>query len=177
MTLSVGADYRAATRSCILAFKRSGSGECGDALVPLAASAIRHTVVDSAVIVPIPSGRATRSKSGVDVAHYFASRARQLNRKHDLDVPVVSLFKARWTGRMQKGQSAAARLQNADNLIRLDRNRVNALKRDRGPSVRVVLFDDVATTGATLLAARAAVRASGLHVGAAAVIAGVTPRG
>jgi len=102
-------------------------------------------------IVPIPSGKAARLRRGFDPV---ASLAKLVAR--DLNVQVQpGLILARET-RDQRALSIDERAANLQGAMRF-----RSTTAFSGP---VILFDDVVTTGATLLEARRAVEAGGINV-------------
>ncbi len=91
----------------------------------------------------IPRSRAALRRHGFDHAREVARRISRLT-----GIPLVRYLK-RSGGREQKQLSADARLENVRGSLSLDRRRAERLR-----GARVVLFDDIATTGASLARSR-----------------------
>ncbi len=178
LPLFSGSDYRAAVRACVLAFKRTGSAKLGGVLVPLAASAVsvaaqlgdHHPADGPVLVVPMPSGSETRRHAGFDVPEYLARHACRQLRSRGVNVGLVQLFRPRDKASVQKGMSAPERFRNAAHRVHPEPGRIERLKRRWGDCAQVILFDDVATTGATLLAGRDSLARAGVVVAAAATV-------
>jgi predicted amidophosphoribosyltransferase len=106
-------------------------------------------------LVPVPSHRARHRRAGVNQAWWLA---REL--AHVAELPVADVLERTRGSRPQVGLPRRARLANARDSVR---------SRRTPPGGRLVIVDDVYTTGATLDACARALRARG-----AIEIAGVT---
>ncbi|UNK69689.1 phosphoribosyltransferase family protein [Microbacterium sp. H1-D42] len=119
---------------------------------------ILDEVASGAVIVPVPTSRAAFRRRGYRVPELLVRRAAQRSQR--------MLVAARRTGD-QRGLGRDARARNVAGSMRARRT----LPRD----ARVVIVDDVLTTGATLDEAARALRAAGLQPICAVTLA-ATPR-
>lgn len=150
--------YEGQVRRVILAFKEQGRTDVAAALgAPLALALSVAGATRAATIVPVPTSRSAFRRRGYDPV-------RLLLRKTGVHHEVL-LRQGRATG-IQKSLGVAER---ADNL----RGAFVARRTLHGR--RVVLVDDVMTSGATLGEAARAVRAAGGEVLGAATLA-FTPR-
>ncbi|HWL38023.1 MAG TPA: phosphoribosyltransferase family protein [Frankiaceae bacterium] len=153
------AAYDSPVREVVVAHKERGrlglSAPLGAALAR-AASCARPEV-----LVWVPSRRAALRERGYDHARRLAVRAARL-----LGVPAVpALVVARGLAD-QAGLSAAQRAANLAGAFAADPRRVAALS-----GRRVVVVDDVMTTGVSLAEAARALRAVGVNVAGGAVVA------
>lgn len=153
------AAYDAPVRDLVIAYKERGrvalSRPLGDAL----ARAARPSRPQ--VLVWVPSRRSAVRARGYDHARRLAVRAGAV-----LGVPAVPALVVARRLADQAGLSAAGRAANLDGAFRADPRRLPALA-----GRRVVVVDDVMTTGATLAEAARALGAAGIDVAGAAVVA------
>jgi predicted amidophosphoribosyltransferase len=160
--------YDGVRRAVLLAHKEHGRLALAAPLGRLLAGAV-HVLgpPGPVVLVPVPSSPAAIRARGQDHARRLAAAgARALRRA---GVPARArplLVQARRTAD-QSGLSTAAR---AGNLAGALRARPGALPE------RVVLVDDIVTTGATLAEAARALRVAGVDVAGAAVVAATRRR-
>ncbi|WP_345801923.1 phosphoribosyltransferase family protein [Microbacterium sp. AZCO] len=153
-----GLVFDGAPARVIRGLKEEGRTGLARALAPALAAAVRSAAGSGRVVaVPVPTSRAAFRRRGYRVPDLVARRA-------GLDVATI-LAAARRTAD-QRGLDRDARRRNvAGSLVaRGDRH-----------SLRAVVVDDVVTTGATLVEAARALRAAGVEVVGAAVVA-ATPR-
>jgi ComF family protein len=160
------AAYDGAVRSAVIAYKERGrvalARPLGHAL------AIAAVAFDAEVLVPVPSSRAARRARGYDHVGLLAAAAAR-----SLDGPVVvPLLVARRRTADQSGLGAAQRAANLAGALAVD-----ARSAARIAGRRVVLVDDIVTTGATLAEAARALRAVGIEAVGAAVVAATMRRG
>lgn len=154
-----GLPYDGVARAAVLALKEEGRAGLATALaVPFAvAVSAALAAAPGAVCAAVPSSRAARRRRGFEPVRLLASRA---------GIRLSPLFLPARSHAVQKGLGVADRVRNLEGVFALART-VTGL--------RVLLLDDVATTGATLAAAADALRAGGAEVAGAAVLA-ATPR-
>jgi ComF family protein len=148
--------YAGALRRAILAFKR-GRRDVGAALGELFAERLGGHVPAGVVLVPVPTVAARRRERAFDQSAVLAQA---------LAVPggIPVLGALRQTSRdAQRGRSRAARLRA--------RGRFACTAPSLVAGTRIVLVDDVMTTGATLRDCAATLECSGAIVRSAYVVA------
>jgi predicted amidophosphoribosyltransferase len=151
LAVSAVGSYEGSLRSAILALK-DGRRDVAEALGVLAAGLI----VPGSILVPIPTTAKRRRVRGIDGVALVAWSAAAL-----ADATVLGALEQR-SGDAQRGRSRAERLAACGRFACAERYVAGK---------RVVLFDDVCTTGSTLRDCAAAVRAAGGAVEDAVVIA------
>ncbi|ATZ26412.1 ComF family protein [Streptomyces lavendulae] len=168
-----GARYEGAVRAVVLAHKERGAlplaGPLGTAL---AAAVLRGggggagAGAGELVLVPVPSARRAVRARGHDPARRIALAASGRLRRAGAPARVAPVLRPRRRVADQAGLGARERLENLAGALEVCRGgaRVTA-------GARIVLVDDVITTGATLAEAARALRAAGLGVAGAAVVA------
>lgn len=121
------------------------------------------------VIVPIPRHWSRRLIEGHDPAYAFASALRAIwaESQGGRDVPLLPLLKRKRATPRLAGLDPAERAQVVDRLFVVKKPK----KWDFQDDDRVVLVDDICTTGATAMAAAQACRSAGLRNLELAVIA------
>jgi predicted amidophosphoribosyltransferase len=148
--------YAGVLRSAILLYKR-GRRDAGDALSALLADRVASALPPNCVLVPVPTTRSRRGARGFDQS---VRLARALGAR--TDTPVL-LALAQVAGDAQRGRTRARRLAA--------RGRFACIAPNVIAGARVVLVDDVMTTGATLEDCVGALERSGAKVTAAVVLA------
>jgi predicted amidophosphoribosyltransferase len=144
-------------------------------LLAAAAGAAMIGVSGPVALVPVPSRPRSVRQRALDSTHDITATAARHLRGHGLDVVPARLLRTRPGLRDQAGLSAVDRASNlagsmacpASGLVRLARRR---------PRVRVVVCDDVLTTGATAREAQRALESVGLEVVAIAAVAATRRR-
>lgn len=161
--------YAGAVRQLIVAHKEHGRAGLAR---PLGAALARAVLAaaggagSTTLLVPVPSSRASVRRRGADPTLRIAlAAAREAGR---LGVPAHCVRALAHTRRVadQAGLDAERRTANLAGALTARRDLRGA---------RVVVVDDVITTGATVTEATRALRAAGAEVTAAAVVA-ATPR-
>ncbi|GAB3612389.1 hypothetical protein GCM10027415_07290 [Humibacter ginsengisoli] len=155
-------DYDGIVRSVLAAYKDGGRTDAGAHLAPSLASAVAHALgstpsTGSVHLVTVPSSRAAFRARGYTPVGLLLQHA---------GLRAEPALRARRQAADQSGLTAASRRQNRSGWLE-----------PRGwiAGRRVLLVDDILTTGATLLEARRALESAGAHVIGAAVLAR-TPR-
>lgn len=123
----------------------------------------------AAALVPMPSRRRAVRERGYDAVALLAARTARDLRRAGRDVVVARALRHRFAVRDQAGLSAEQRTRNLAGALR-------AVPGTLGHR-RVVVIDDVITTGASLAAAVQALRAAGSEPAAIAVVAATPRRG
>lgn len=164
--LRAAASYEGPVRAALLAHKERGRrGLAGPLGAALAAAVAATAPPAGVVLVPVPSSPAAVRARGQDHARRLAAAAARSGGRGWRAQPL--LVHARSVAD-QSGLDAAGREANLAGALR-SRRPLHGL--------RVVLVDDVVTTGATLAEAARALRAAGAQVHAAAVVAATARRG
>ena len=153
-----GLTYDGVARASILALKEQGRTGLATALSGPFAAAVAAALADAhdAQVVAVPSSRAARRCRGFDPVRLLGGRA---------GILFSRVFEPARPHAVQKGLGVAERGRNLDGVFVLARPAPR----------RVLLADDVVTTGATLAAAAQVLRCGGAEVVGAAVLA-ATPR-
>jgi predicted amidophosphoribosyltransferase len=168
---SAGAAYDGAVRAALLAHKERGRLALVRPLGTLLAAAVAalpsYDAGMGVLLVPVPSDpRAVRSRGHDHALRLARSAARQL-RGHGLPVTAAPLLASARRVADQSGLGVDGRAANLAGALRA--------RRPLG-GLRVLVVDDVVTTGATLSEATRALRAAGAQVVGAATVAATTRR-
>ncbi|MFD3697267.1 ComF family protein [Streptomyces sp. NPDC058646] len=164
--------YEGAVRAVVLAHKERGALPLAGRLGTALAAAVRPALAGAGgevALVPVPSARRQVRARGHDPARRIALAAAARLRRAGVPARVAPVLRQRRAVADQAGLGARQRRENLAGALEVcrDGTRVTA-------GARIVLVDDVMTTGATLAEAARAVRAAGLARGApvrAAVVA------
>lgn len=159
------APYAGVVRRLIVAHKERGLAELAR---PLGAALARAALAAAGspgapiLLVPVPSSRASVRRRGEDPTLRIAQMAAREATCHGAATSCLQVLRHRRRVADQAGLTAAARAVNLAGALRATRDL-------RG--FRVIVVDDVITTGATLAEATRALIAAGAEVSAAAVVA------
>ncbi len=164
--LSALLEYGGPAQRLLLAHKERGrlhlTGPLGRAL----ATAVQVHGHDPVVLCPVPSSPRAVRQRGHDHAMRLARAGAAALRAQGVDAVAVRLLLPARQVADQSGLSTAARAANLH----------GALRATGVPGGRVVIVDDVVTTGATLVEAARALTAYGHLVGGASVVAATARR-
>ncbi|MFE9564524.1 ComF family protein [Streptomyces sp. NPDC006487] len=163
--------YREAVRAVVLAHKERGALPLAGALGAALAAAVRAGGAGRAgggvALVPVPSARQRVRARGHDPALRIALAASARLRREGVPARVTPVLRLRRAVADQAGLGAAQRRENLAGALR---TRPGAGRAMAG-AARIVLVDDLVTTGSTLVEAARALREAGIGVLAAAVVA------
>ena len=134
----------------------------GPAPTALAQTALAQTAPAPFLLVPVPSAPQAVRARGHDHARRLAARAARTLRGEQWPVRALPLLSLTRTVADQAGLSTTERAANLAGALVARRMLVGH---------RVIVVDDVVTTGATLIEAARALRAAGADVQGAAVVA------
>jgi len=167
--------YDGMVRAMVLGHKERRLLALRRPLSELLAQAVGASGVDGPlVLVPVPSRGSSVRARGHDPTGSMTVGAAAALRARGVDAVTGPLLRLRPGVVDQAGLDATQRAANLAGSMACSVPALRRLARLR-PRARVVVCDDVLTTGATLREAQRALEAVGLHVAAAAVVA-ATPR-
>jgi predicted amidophosphoribosyltransferase len=180
------AGYAGALRRALLTFKERGrhslAGPLGDRLADVIAAgamaaggAGAGVVRGPLVLVAVPATAVARRRRYGDHMLRLARRAAARLRRAGWTVAVARPLRAR-PRPDSTGLSGADRRAAAAHAFEVIPGRVTAVRAAVAGGARLVLIDDVITTGSTLVAASARLRSAGLPVFMAAVLAATLQR-
>jgi predicted amidophosphoribosyltransferase len=173
------AAYDGVVREALLAHKEHGRTALASPLGAALATSVRAALARAdarsgpVVLVPMPSRRAAGRERGRDPMLVLARQAARHLRRHGFPVSVRPVLRMAPSVQDQSGLDAVARVANLSGAVLLPDRWVDQLGGDRA---RVVLVDDIITTGATLAAAADVVRRAGALVAGAALVAATRRR-
>ncbi|EIV93933.1 ComF family protein [Frankia sp. QA3] len=189
------ARYGGRVRSILLAYKERGRVDAARPLGAALARAVARALPAAApaalggpsgvrsapapapafVLVPVPSTAAARRRRGFDHLALLCSAAAAVLRRHGHRVRVAPVLRPVRRLADQAGLGAAARAVNLAGAFEVV-NPARAARRATLPAgARVVVVDDVLTTGATMGEAVRALRAASVRTTAVAVVAVTDP--
>lgn len=177
------AAYDGVVREVLLGHKEHGLLALRDPLAELLAVAVRtavaaaggRTAAGPLVLVPVPSRPASVRARGYDPTHRLAVRAGALLRQDGADAIALRMLRTRPGVVDQAGLDAVARATNLAGSMCCPDRALRRLRRLR-TRARVVVCDDVITTGSTAREAQRALESVGLRVVAIATVAATRRR-
>lgn len=172
------AEYDGVVRALLIGHKERRLLGLRDPLAELLGQAARAAVGDGSgpvLLVPVPSRPGVVRGRGHDPTGRITSRAARLLRRDGLDVVALPLLRSRPGAVDQAGLGAAERAANLAGSMHCPTELLRRLA-SRRTRARIVVCDDVVTTGATLREAQRALESVGLEVSAVAVIAATRRR-
>lgn len=161
--------YAGRVRELVLAFKARGqralAAPIGHAL---AEAALPGVLPDPApvLLVPVPARRSAVWRRGYDPVRLLAAAAAAASRELGREAAVSPALRYRRRVRDQVGLGARERRANLDGAFETRKAARRAVR-----ASRVVIVDDVVTTGTTIAEAAGALRAAGARVLGAVVVA------
>lgn len=183
LAVAAAGEYGGALAAAVLAHKERGVLALARPLGEHLAGAVRVVVPPGPgpiVLVPVPSRAAAVRRRGHDPTRAVVrAAARALRDAGAGGGPVLlapRLLRLRAAVRDQGDLDAAARALNLGGALAVRGDTLRRLAA-RTPRARVVVCDDVLTTGSTLAEAHRALRAAGVPVAGAAVVAATPRRG
>jgi predicted amidophosphoribosyltransferase len=162
-----GAEYAGAVRSMVVAHKERRVLGLQQPLGLLLAGAAANLADGPVALVPVPSRPGTSRARGHDPTYAMTRSAARVLRRHGFAAVATRLLVSRG-GVDQAGLDAAARARNLAGSMFCPSS---SLRRLAGRRLRVVVCDDVLTTGATAREAQRALEAAGLEVAGIATAA------
>jgi predicted amidophosphoribosyltransferase len=164
-------EYDGTVRAMVLAHKEHQVLSLGRPLARLLAVAVAAAEVDGPVVlVPVPSRPSTVRSRGHDPTGSVTARAARL-----VHADAVPLLRTRVGLRDQAGLTAEQRAANLAGSLHCPSDGLRRLAR-RHPRARIVVCDDVITSGATAREAQRALESVGLPVAAIAAVAATRRR-
>ena len=168
--LAAGTAYDGVVRRLLLAHKERGQTALAGPLGAVLAGAVQALGdLGPVVLCPVPSARSAVRARGHDHALRLARAAAAALCARGSPATAVPLLAPARLVADQSGLDAGARAANLAGALRVRRTVA-------GSTPVVVVVDDVVTTGATLVEATRALRAAGLIVRGAAVVAATVRR-
>jgi predicted amidophosphoribosyltransferase len=173
------AEYAGSVRALVLAHKEHRvlalAAPLGGLLAAAVATAAREHPSGALVLVPVPSRPGSARSRGHDPTARMTAHAARLLRAAGHDALTVPLLRSRRGVVDQAGLGAVERSANLAGSMHCPGSSLRRL-RARRPRARVVVCDDVLTTGSTAREAQRALESVGLAVVAVAAVAATRRR-
>ncbi len=125
-----------------------------DALYSQIAQGKEVPIFDADMIIPVPIHEKRLAKRGFNQADKIA---KHLGKKLDIPIESHGLIRTKDT-HSQRALSAEERQRNMEDVFEVPRNKVKCIK-----NKRVILLDDIYTTGATAISCAKALKESGVE--------------
>jgi predicted amidophosphoribosyltransferase len=180
--LATSADYAGPVRGALVAYKERGRRELARVLGEALAVAVDELLRTAGgrppplVLVPVPSWRGTARRRGGQHVDRLARRAAERLRGCGLAVTVVPALSCVGGPEDSAELTALERAGAAPGRFTALPRRVGEVLALTRAGARVVLVDDVVTTGSTLVDAARALAAGGLRASGAATVAATQRR-
>lgn len=172
-------EYAGALRAMVIGHKERRLLGLRGPLAELLAHSVRAALAEVSpgpvVLVPVPSRPGMTRRRGHDPTGRVTSRAARLLRRDGADVIALALLRSRPGAVDQAGLGAVDRALNLAGSMHCPTELVRRLAARR-THARLVVCDDVVTTGVTLREAQRALEAVGLEVTAVAAVAATRRR-
>jgi predicted amidophosphoribosyltransferase len=172
-------EYSGTTRAMVVGHKEHRllalSGPLAGQLTTAVAAALRELPPGPTVLVPVPSRPVSVRSRGHDPTGSITRGAGRALRGRGHDVLTAAMLRTRPGVVDQAGLGAAERAANLDGSMHCPPDALRRLA-GRRRRARLVVCDDVLTTGATAREAQRALEAVGLQVAAIAVVAATRRR-
>lgn len=169
--------YDGPVRSAIVAWKERGERDMAEPFAEALASAVAAAVGagrEPIVLVPVPTSQRSRRQRGDDILLGLAKRTARVLTQAGIPTECRRMLRLVGTPRDQSTLNRDERLANLTGAMALRRGW--SIHRET-PGHRLVVVDDVLTTGATLTEASRALVEEGYVVTAAATVAATRRRG
>jgi len=169
--------YDGPVRSAIVAWKERGERDLAGPFAEALASAVVAAVGagrEPIVVVPVPTSRRSRRERGDDILLGLSRRTARVLTQAGIPTECRRMLRLIGTPRDQSTLNRDERLANLTGAMALRPGR--SIRRET-PGHRLVVVDDVLTTGATLTEASRALVEGGYVVTAAATVAATRRRG
>lgn len=170
-------NYDGVVREMVVGHKEHRLLALGRPLGRLLASAVAAAVGagEPVVLVPVPSRPASLRARGHDPTYALTARAAKTLRRSGYDAVAVRMLRTRPGVVDQSGLDSAGRAANLAGSMACPAASLRRLAMRR-PRARILVCDDVLTTGATAREAQRALESVGLEVAAVAAVAATRRR-
>lgn len=172
--VATGARYQDQAKAAIIAHKEHGVRSLTAPLGILLASAITTLTRGPTLLVTIPPHRSSVHARGADTTLLIASRAARVLTDVHQPARVHHLLRRGFDNGKHVGRTAVQRRAAIDGAFQARPTQIAKLSKFAG--YRIIVVDDVITTGATTLAAATTLEAAGVKVAGVAAVAGTPAR-
>lgn len=172
--VATGSRYQDQTKAVIIAHKEHGVRSLTGPLGILLARAIATLTCGPTLLVTIPPHRRSLRSRGSDTTLQIAHRAARALSQVNQPSQVQQLLTRRIDNGKQVGRSAAQRHSAIAGTLEARQKQIVNLQRFSG--YRIIVVDDVITTGATTFEAVRALEVAGVNIAGVAAVAGTPHR-